>query len=75
MEMDFLSPALVFIATALFIILVINLGYFIGSRVYKQSHAEKESPASAISSTVLGLLAFILAFTFGVVTNRFDTRR
>ncbi len=75
MDMDFLSPALVFIATALFIILAINLGYIIGSRVYKQSHAEKESPASAISSTVLGLLAFILAFTFGVVTNRFDTRR
>ena len=75
MDMDFLSPGLVFIATALCIIIVINLGYVIGSKVYKRSHAEKESPTSAISSTVLGLLAFILAFTFGVVTNRFDTRR
>lgn len=75
MNIDAIPLWTILIVTTLFIILVINLGYKIGFLIRNKSDGEKESPASAISSTVLGLLAFILAFTFSIVTNRFDARR
>src|SRR5262249_52033807 len=36
---------------------------------------EKESPVGAMVGSILGLLAFLLAFTFGLAASRFDTRR
>lgn len=36
---------------------------------------EKEPPVSVISGAILGLLAFMLAFTFGILYNRFDARK
>ena len=75
MNVDNLPLWAILALTSLYIVLVIYLGFKIGYIIRNKSDAEKESPASAISATVLGLLAFILAFTFGIVTNRFDTRR
>jgi hypothetical protein len=40
-----------------------------------KSKFEKESPISVISASILGMLAFILAFTFGMVTDRHNSRR
>jgi hypothetical protein len=34
-----------------------------------------ESPVSAVSAAILGLLAFILAFTFAIVSDRYDARK
>ena len=44
---------------------------------YRSNHTQKERDTivGAIVTTELGLLAFLLAFTFGVVTSRFDERR
>ena len=53
----------------------VELGRVFGGRVYRRSKDEKESTASAFVGTVLGLVAFILAFTFGIVTNRYDDRK
>jgi hypothetical protein len=36
---------------------------------------EKEAPVGAIVAAVLGLLAFMLAFTFGMAATRFEARR
>src|SRR4029077_1272694 len=36
---------------------------------------EKEAPVGAMVGSVLGLLAFMLAFTFGMAASRFDTRK
>ena len=36
---------------------------------------EKESPISVISQAILGLVAFMLAFTFGIVANGFEVRK
>jgi hypothetical protein len=41
----------------------------------KKGNLEKESQVSTISGSILGLLAFILAFAFGFSNNRFDSRR
>ncbi len=53
----------------------IEVGYKLGQAARRRSEEEKESPVSAISGTILGLLAFILAFTFGIVSNRYDARK
>jgi hypothetical protein len=53
----------------------IEVGYRLGRIAHKRSEDEKESPVSAIAGSILGLLAFMLAFSFGIVTNRFDDRK
>ncbi|MFO0912397.1 MAG: hypothetical protein U0795_05545 [Pirellulales bacterium] len=50
-------------------------GFQLGRLAHRRSEDEKESPVSVISGSVLGLGAFILAFTFGIVSNRFDDRK
>ncbi len=57
------------------IALAIELGFRAGSVVGRRSEDEKESPVSAVTGTILALLAFILAFTFGIVSNRYDARK
>ena len=65
-----------FLAVTFVVITVaIEGGYRLGRVVHRRSDEEKESPVSAIAGSILGLLAFILAFTFGIVTNRYDARK
>ena len=66
---------LLFAATILLIVAAVEFGYFLGKTARRASEDEKESPVSAIAGTVLGLLAFILAFTFGIVADRYDARK
>jgi hypothetical protein len=65
----------VFVFTTLLIALMIEVGYRLGTAVRRRSEAEKEPPVSAITGTVLALLAFMLAFTFGIVSDRYDSRK
>jgi hypothetical protein len=64
-----------FIGTILLVIASIEGGYRWGRVAHRRSRQEKESPISAIEGSVLALLAFILAFTFGIASNRFDFRK
>lgn len=64
-----------FVLTVLLVLLTIEGGYRLGCIVHKRSEAEKESPVSAISGATMGLMAFILAFTFAIVADRYDTRK
>lgn len=41
----------------------------------RRNVAEPEAPVAAMVGAVLGLLAFILAFTFSLAANRFDARK
>lgn len=75
MLLDHLPIWLFFILATLMVLLCIEAGFLIGRRVRRRQQVEKESMVSAISGSVLGLLAFILAFTFGFASNRFDSRR
>ena len=43
--------------------------------MHRRSEDEKESPVSAIAGAILGLAAFMLAFTFAIVSERHDTKR
>ncbi len=75
MSMDAVPIWAFFVGAILGVFASIELGYLLGRHMHRRSEDEKESPVSAIAGTVLGLLAFILAFTFGIVFNRYDARK
>jgi MFS family permease len=73
--MDALPIWAVFAATLLVVVAAIEGGYRLGRAARSRSEDEKESPVSAIAATILALLAFIMAFTFGIVSDRYDARK
>lgn len=73
--MDAMPIGAFFLVVVAVIFVAIEAGYRFGSAAHRRSDDEKESPVSAMAGAVLGLTAFILAFTFGMVANRFDTRK
>jgi hypothetical protein len=70
------SPVwLLYPATVLLLLLGNEIGYRAGSRRRLSMPEGEKTPAGAIMGSTLGLLAFMLAFTFGMSGSRFDTRR
>lgn len=65
---------LLFALTILVVVVAIEVGYQFGELARQRSKDEKESPVAAIAATVLGLLAFMLAFTFGISADRYHDR-
>ena len=64
-----------FVLTMLVVLLSIEGGYRLGRNRLRRSEHEKEAPVGAMVAAMLGLLAFVLAFTFGLAAQRFDARR
>lgn len=64
-----------FLGTIAIVIVAIEAGYRLGQYRRRRSDQEKDAPVGAIVAATLGLLAFMLAFTFGLAANRFDARR
>lgn len=62
---------------ALFVILLAAAlaSMSVGIRLGRKRQLPKEAPLGTIVGATLGLLAFMLAFTFGLATNRYDARR
>jgi hypothetical protein len=56
-------------------LLSLECGYRIGLWRNRRFAEEKESPVAAMTGSILGLLAFMLAFTFSMAAARFDARR
>ncbi|HXQ72017.1 MAG TPA: hypothetical protein VN844_16095 [Pyrinomonadaceae bacterium] len=56
-------------------LLAVEAGYRFARYRQKRSLEEKESPVGAMVGATLGLLAFMLAFTFGLAGSRFEDRR
>lgn len=50
-------------------------GYRYGCWRHSRRSDEKEAPVAAMVASLLGLLAFMLAFTFSMAASRFDARR
>lgn len=75
MLFDTIPLWLLLLLTCAIVVTALEAGYRIGKTVHRHAEDEKESPVSTITGSILGLLAFILAFTFGIVTNRYDVRK
>ena len=56
-------------------LLAIELGFRFARWVKRGEKKETEGDVGGIVAALLGLLAFILAFSFSITTNRFDTRK
>lgn len=66
---------IVFTVTVVIVLLSIVAGYKIGNYVlHGQKYGAVVSTGSVVTAS-LGLLAFMLAFTFSIASNRYDTRK
>jgi len=74
MNLDFIPVWIWFVGTIAIILLSVEAGFALGNRAARSTD-EKESPAAAMGGAVLGLVAFMLAFTFSIASGRFDTRK
>ncbi len=72
---EYIPIWLLFALAVLLVLAAIEGGYRLA--VYRRRHLTKgiDAPISAVISGTLGLLAFLLAFTFGLAASRFETRR
>ena len=75
MLIDKIPVWLFFAGTIIAVMIAIEVGYWLGKVAHRRSTDEKESPVSAITGGILGLSAFMLAFTFGVVWDRHDAKK
>ncbi len=72
---DAISLWILFAATALLLVTGNFTGFKLGIWQRSRRSEEDKASASAIMGSTLGLLAFLLAFTFGMSSSRFDARR
>jgi hypothetical protein len=63
------------LATVIVGLLAVEAGFRLGRFRCRHSEAEKEPSLNTMVGATLGLLGFMLAFTFGLAANRFETRR
>src|SRR4051794_14129102 len=61
------------IGILLIVLLSVEGGYRVGRFRAGRMH-EMETPVGEMVAATLGLLAFLLAFTFGLAASRFDTK-
>jgi hypothetical protein len=73
--LDALPLWALFVVILLVVLLSVECGYRLGKYRRSRHEQEKEVPLGTMVGATLGLLAFILAFTFGLAAARFDTRR
>ena len=66
---------LLYVTTVVIVFLAVVIGFRWGSQIRRHKKSETEAPIGTIVGAMLGLLAFILAFSFGVAASRFDVRK
>jgi hypothetical protein len=75
MNMDAIPIWALLAATVVIVMVAVEGGYLIGRSAQRQIHKEKVPPVSSVVASTLGLLAFMLVFTFGIVASRYDARK
>ena len=66
---------LLYLVTVAIVVSSVAGGFRIGRYAQQRGKFEKEVPVGSIVGAMLGLLAFILAFTFSMAASRFDVRK
>ena len=74
MRLDSIPTWILFAGSILLVLVAVEAGYRLGGLFRRKSEGSEESSASAASAAVLGLVAFMLAFTFGIVGERYYGR-
>jgi hypothetical protein len=73
--MSQITPIFQFIITMVLITGCIETGYYLGRKLQGREKSEDEKMISVICASILGLMAFMMGFTFGIVSARYDTRK
>lgn len=73
--LDSLTVAGVFLALVLCALLAYECGFRVGRWWQNRTPEEKEGPTSMIVGSLLALLAFLLAISMGMASDRFEARR
>src|SRR5512141_98285 len=64
-----------FVGTMLLVVASVEVGYRWARRRQRDGTLETEAPVGAMAGATLGLLAFLLAFTFGIAADAFHARK
>jgi hypothetical protein len=72
---DSLSIVVFFVAFSIVPLITSEFGYRLGRWWQMRTPEEKEGPTSMIVGSLLALMAFLLAITMGMASDRFDARR
>lgn len=75
LSLDILPLWAVFAASLAMMLLATELGHRAGYVRFRRAEHEKDLTVGGIVAAELGLLAFLLAFTFGLAASRFEARR
>ena len=70
-----LKFAIIFFVPLFAVLLPIVIGQYYGIYRQKRSPESKEAPVGAVVGAALGLLGFMLAFTFQIASSRFSQRK
>jgi hypothetical protein len=73
--MDSIPIGVLFAATVIIMAGAIELGFRAGNTHPEQSKKDKEKITSHNATAILGMLGFILVFTFGIVYSRYDSKK
>jgi hypothetical protein len=73
--LELLPPWLIFVGTVVLVLLSIYGGIFLARFRREHSKEDQETSVNTIVGAATALLAFLLAFTFGLAASRFDARR
>ena len=72
---DYVAPGIIGVSLFVLLIAAYVVGFQLKKWKLKRNPSKTNDELGSISSTLLGLLALILAFTFSMANSRFDTRR
>ena len=75
MIIDSIPIVILFIIVVILIAGAIELGFRAGNTHPEQVKKDKEKITSTNAAAILGILGFILVFTFGIVYNRYDSKK
>ena len=73
--LDALPVPLVFVAFAIVTMVCYEVGFRLGRWWQERTPGEQEGPTGMLVGSILALLAFLLAVTMGMASDRFDARR
>jgi hypothetical protein len=73
--LDSLPIVAVFITFAIIALLTYEVGFRAGRWWQERTPDEKEGPTGVLVGSLFALMAFLLAITMGMASDRFDTRR
>jgi hypothetical protein len=74
-NIDHIPLGALFALTVALVLIAIECGHRLGARFGDHTKSEHEASVSTMIQSTLALLAFLLAFTFGVAAERFNDRR